>query len=77
MYNITPTRIIETLLEANTLPRVPRKIKMSYNAYQLLQSACDKRWVVSIEDERWDGIPIEIDTDLFGYTYKIVYEEEN
>lgn len=75
MYNITPTRIIETLLEANTLPRVPRKIKMSYNAYQLLQSACDKRWVASIEDERWEGIPIEIDTDLLGYTYQIVYEE--
>jgi hypothetical protein len=50
---------------------------MSYNAYQLLKSACDTRWVASIEDERWEGIPIEIDTDLFGYTYELVYEENN
>lgn len=78
MHNTTSMKqIIETILEADTLPRVPRKIKMSYNAYQLLQSACDKRWIASIEDERWDGIPIEIDTDLFGYTYQLVYEEEN
>ena len=69
-------QIIETILEANTLPRAPRKIKMSYNAYQLLKSACDTRWIASIEDERWEGIPIEIDTDLFGYTYQLVYEEE-
>lgn len=75
MNNISPTQIINTLLEANTLPKIPRKIKMSYNAYQLLKSVCDTRWVASIEDERWDGIPVEIDTDLFGYTYKLVYEE--
>lgn len=78
MYNSTSsTQIIETILEANTLPKVPRKIKMSYNAYQLLKSMCDTRWIASIEDERWDGIPIEIDRDLFGYTYEFVYEENN
>ena len=78
MYdNALLTQIIETILEADALPRIPRKIKMSYNTYQLLKSACDTRWVASIEDERWDGIPIEIDMDLFGYTYQFVYEEEN
>lgn len=78
MYNTTSMKqIIETLLEADTLPRMPRKIKMSYNAYQLLNSMIEKEWVPGIEDMRWDGIPIEIDADLFGYTYKLVYEENN
>lgn len=76
MYNSTSlTEIIESILASDALPRIPKKIKMSYNAYQLLKSMCDTRWIASIEDERWDGIPIEIDMDLFGYTYELVYEE--
>ena len=78
MYNTTSMKqIIETLLEADTLPRMPRKIKMSYNAYHLLNSMIEKEWVPGIEDMRWDGIPIETDADLFGYTYELVYEENN
>ena len=76
MHNPPMERIIKTILASDTLPRIPKKIKMSYNAYQLLKSACDTRWIASIEDERWDGIPIELDVDLFGYTYELVYEEE-
>lgn len=76
MYNPPMERIIKTIFASDTLSRIPRKIKMSYNAYQLLKSMCDTRWIASIEDERWDGIPIEIDRDLFGYTYEFVYEDE-
>lgn len=71
------TQIIKSLLEADNLPRIPRKIKVSPIAYQCLCFAYEKTWISSIEDERWDGIPIEIDTDLFGYTYELVYEENN
>lgn len=73
-YNVpSMTQIIESLLEADNLPRVPRKIKVSPNTYQYLNSACEKKWIASVEDETWDGIPIEIDLDLFGYTYELVY----
>ena len=67
------TQIIETMLEADTLLRIPKKIKVSPNMYQVLNSACEKKWIASIEDEMWEGIPIEIDLDLFGYTYEPVY----
>lgn len=78
MYDTTSMReIIEIVLNPDTLPKIPRKIKMSYNAYQLLNSMLEKKWITSIEDETWDGIPVEIDMDLFGYTYEIIYEEKN
>ena len=67
------TQIIESLLEADNLPRVPKKIKVSPSMYQLLRSACDTIWIASIGDETWEGILIEIDRDLFGYTYELVY----
>ena len=70
-------QIIESLLEADNLPRIPKKIKVSWNAYQALNFAYEKTWMASIKDERWDSIPIEIDTDLFGYTYELIYEEES
>lgn len=73
MHNPSMEQIIKSLRTAYALPRIPKKIKMSYNAYQLLKSACDMRWIASVEDERWDGIPVEIDHDLFGYTYELVY----
>lgn len=75
-YN-TPSmaQIIESMLEADNLPRVPKKIKVSPTTFQALQFAYDKTWIASIEDERWDSIPIEIDMDLFGYTYQLIYEE--
>ena len=67
------TQIIESMLEADNLPRIPKKIKVSWNAYQALNFACEKTWIGSIKDERWDSVPIEIDMDLFGYTYELVY----
>lgn len=73
-YNtLSMTQIIETLLEADNLPRIPKKVKVSPNMYQLLNSVCEKKFISSIEDMMWDGIPVEIDRDLFGYTYELVY----
>ena len=77
MYSTTSMReIIESVLNSDTLPKMPSKIKMSYNAYQLLNSMIEKEWVARIEDARWGGIPAEIDWDLVGYTYELVYEED-
>ena len=70
-------QIIESLLKADSLPRVPKKIKVSFNTYQALNLMCEKKWIASIEELRWDGIPVEIDMDLFGYTYELVYEEND
>lgn len=67
------TQIIETLLEADNLPQIPKKIKVSPNMYQLLNSMREKDWIPSVDVETIYGIPIEIDCDLFGYTYKLVY----
>ena len=67
------TQIIESLLEANTLPRVPKKIKMSFSTYQLLSSIYERPVIVG--DVTWEGIPAEIDWDLFGYTYEVIYDE--
>lgn len=66
-------QIIETLLEADNLPRIPKKIKVSPNMYQALNFACEKKFISSIEDITWQGMPVEIDRDLFGYTYELVY----
>lgn len=67
------TQIIETLLETDNLPRNPKKIKVSPNMYQLLNSMREKDWIPSVEYETICGIPVEIDRDLFGYTYELVY----
>lgn len=67
------TQIIETLLEADNLPRVIKKIKVSPNMYQLLNSMREKDWIPSVDVETIYGIPVEIDRDLFGYTYELVY----
>lgn len=67
------TQIIETLLEVDNLPRVIKKIKVSPNMYQLLNSMREKDWIPSVEFETIYGVPVEIDRDLFGYTYELVY----
>ena len=67
------TQIIESLLEADNLPRNPKKVKISITMYQLLNSMREKNWIPSVEYETICGIPVEIDLDLFGYTYEFVY----
>ena len=67
------TQIIEALLEADNIPRNPKKIKVSPNMYQLLNSMRENDWIPSVDVETIYGIPVEIDRDLFGYTYELVY----
>ena len=67
------TQIIETLLETDNLPRIPKQIKVSPNMHQLLNSMREKDWIPSVDVETICGIPVEIDRDLFGYTYELVY----
>ena len=82
MYN-TPsmTQIIESLLEADNLPRVPKKIRMSPKLFDSIQHHYEKELLYTVAFPTnmtiWRGIPIEIDADLFGYTYELVYEENN
>ena len=77
-YN-TPSisQIIESLLEANTLPRVPKKIKMSPKLFHLIQHQYEKELLYTAAFPTnmtiWRGTPIEIDLNLFGYTYELVY----
>ncbi len=73
MNTTSITQIIESLLESDNLPRNPKRIKVSPNMYQLLNSMREKNWMPSVEYETFYGIPVEIDRDLFGYTYELVY----
>ena len=73
MKTLSVEQIIESMLEADNLPRVPKKIKMSFSTYQLLSSIYERPLIVG--DTTWEGIPAEIDWDLFGYTCEVIYDD--
>lgn len=80
MYNTTSMKqIIETLLEAGNLPRIPKKIRMSPKLFDLIQHHYEKELLYTaafpVHMTIWRGTPIEIDLDLFGYTYEVIYKE--
>ena len=74
------SQIIKAIFESDYLPRIPKQIRMSPKLFDLIQHHYEKELTYTIAFPTnmtiWRGTPIEIDLDLFGYTYKIVYEDE-
>ena len=72
------SQIIKTIFEADTLPRVPKKIKMSPKLFDLIQHHYEKELLYTAAFPThmtvWRGTPIEIDLNLFGYTYEVIYD---
>lgn len=74
------TQLIESILdETDALPRVPKKIKASPRLFYLAGHYYEQDMIYDatfpVKTAVWQGIPIEMDLDLFGYTYQLVYEE--
>ena len=75
------SQIIKSIFEAGNLPRIPKKIRMSPKLFDLIQHHYEKELLYTAAFPTnitiWRGTPIEIDLDLFGYTYELVYEEDD
>jgi hypothetical protein len=74
-------QIIKTLLEADTLPRIPKKIKVKSFFYNWLAAHYTNDIVHTKDDSsrrynsNWTGIPIEIDDTIENEYYEFVYKE--
>lgn len=73
------SQIIKAIFEADNFPRVPKKIRMSPKLFHLIQHHYEKELLYTVAFPThmtiWRGTPIEIDLNLFGYTYEPIYEE--
>lgn len=74
------SQIIKAIFESEYIPCVPKKIKMSPKLFDLIQHHYEKELLYTaafpVHMTIWRGTPIEIDLDLFGYTYEVIYEED-
>ena len=72
------SQIIKAIFESDYLSRAPKKIRMSPKLFDLIQHHYEKELLYTIAFPTnmtiWRGTPIEIDLDLFGYTYEVIYD---
>lgn len=72
------SQIIQTIFESNCVPRVTKKIRMSPKIFDLIQHHYEKELLYTTAFPTnmtiWRGVPIEIDLNLLGYTYEVIYD---